>query len=260
MNQKPKRLIALYDQHYPHTIPAFWNPAQPKKLSPVFRFIRDFDPHILVHGGDQLDLGSISHWNKGKPRLTEGKRLAHDYAGYNVLLDKLESVTRSLDTHVMLQGNHDYWIDMLVDELPQAMEGMIEVQLKLNLKERGIKWIPNGKTWNAGKLYFHHGDWKLGYMPEFHAKAIGLTFNRNMVYGHSHTEQSWTKVSPIDEHAIQTQCVGTLSNLNPAWLRNRPSAWVNSFYVAYVMPNGNFHGHTVKIINNKFLYDGVLYK
>lgn len=258
--KSPKRIVALFDQHYPHTIPAFWNHKTPKVLSPVFKFIRDFDPHIIVHGGDQLDLGCVSHWNRGKPKLIEGKRLADDYKGYNLLLDTLEKQTKSLETHTMLQGNHDYWIDMLVEEFPQAMEGMIEVQKNLNLASRGIKWVENGRTWNAGKLYFHHGDWKKGYLPEYHAKAIGMTFGKNMLYGHTHTEQAWTKVSPIDEHAIQTQCVGTLSNLNPAWMRNSPNAWVNSFWVGHILSNGNYYGHTVKIIGGEFMYDGQLYK
>lgn len=257
---KVKRLLFITDEHLPETIPAYFDPAKPKKDTAFFKFLKDFQPHIIVNGGDALDLSCISHWNRGKPKLVEGKRLKSDYALYNQLLDKYESVNKSLEKHIQLEGNHCLWARMLIEENPQAYEGMIEMPDNLNLKSRGIQWIENGKTAKVGKLYFHHGNFKVGYSPEYHAKAIGMTFGVNMLYGHYHTEQVWTKVSPIDEHPIQTQCVGTLAHLNPVWLRNRPNAWVNSFWVGYVMSNGNFYGHSVKILQDQFVFDGQTYK
>ncbi len=255
-----QRLLFITDTHYPYTIPAFYDPANPKKETPFFNFLKDFDPHLIVHGGDMLDLDCISHWNRGKPKLIEGKRLSHDYAGFNGVLDRFEKTSKSLNKFVMLEGNHDVWVEMLVEENPQAYEGIIEVARNLNLKTRGIQYIPHGKTWNIGKLFFHHGDYRMGYMPEYHARAIGQTFGRNMLYGHFHSSQSWTKVSPIDNHPIMTQCVAALCNLNPVWMKNRPSAWTNGFWVGYILPNGNFHGSPVSILNDQFVFDGTLYK
>ena len=132
-----KRLFYCTDEHHPYLIRAVHDYENPKKETPLIKFLKDFQPQIVVQGGDQLDLSVIAHWNRGKPRVNENKRLSADYTTYNAVLDQREKVLKSLEKHYMLEGNHEFWIQNLLDELP-AFEGMLEVQKNLNLKSRGI--------------------------------------------------------------------------------------------------------------------------
>ncbi len=255
-----KRFVALFDQHYPYCIPEFFDVANPKKDTPVLRFLKEFDPHVVSHGGDQLDLDLISHWNRGKPRLKEGKRLAEHYTGYNVLLDQIEKRTKSVERVDMYEGNHDYWIQLLIDEQPELLEGNIEVPLKLDLKKRGYTWMPQRTLGKYGKLYMMHGDAKNGYLPADLPKYLLGVYHCNLLYGHVHTNKSATATSPVDVHPYQAQSVGTLANRNPIWKRNEASSWLNSFAAGYILPDGNFNLYVINIVNGKFVFDGQLYQ
>jgi hypothetical protein len=258
MTPKMKRLVFLTDEHYPHTIPAVHDIKNPRKESPLIRFLKDFDPHYIVAGGDQLDLSVIAHWNKGKARINENKRLKPVYDEYNAILDQREKACKSLERHIMLQGNHEAWIEMLLDEQP-AFEGMVEVEKNLNLKSRGIEWIDQRKHARIGHLYFIHGNYKKGYTAAYAAKAIAQLYGKNILFGHFHSNQVYSASTPFDSQPYQVTGVGCLCDLNPIWKQNEPSAWTNALWVGYILPNGNYHGHTINIINNQFVYDGQLY-
>ena len=159
----------------------------------------------------------------------------------------------------MLEGNHERWIEDYLDAEPE-FEGMIEIKVNLKLQERGYQWIEQRKHFKIGKLYFIHGDYKEGYMPVYHTKAVAGIYSKSVVYGHVHYNQTHSGVTPFDAKPYQTQSVGCLCNLNPHWRRNQASAWMNSFYTAYLLPNGNFQPYAVNIVDNKFVWDGQTYK
>ena len=255
-----RRAVFLYDQHYPHCISAFYDITSPKKKTPLLRFLKDFSPQIVVHGGDQMDLEAISFWNRGKPRLKEGARLAKDYEGYNYVLDAIETATPHATEKYMLEGNHELRIQHIIDEQPELAEGLIEVPKNLRLRQRGIKWIPSRGLAQVGKLYCMHGDWKQGILPQHHTRQALLIYHRNLLYGHAHTNMVSTSVSPVDTHPYQAWCIGTLANVNPYWRRDEASAWVNSFAVGYFHKSGDFSLSVINIINGSFIYDGVVYK
>ncbi len=251
-----KRLVALFDAHWPYSINAYYLHG---KLSPVFQFLADFQPHIVIDGGDQLDLDCISHWNRGKPRLIESKRLLTDYETYNALLTERDRLLQCVEQHVMLEGNHERWVRDLIDEEPNELEGFIEIPQALHLKARGYTWVEQRQPVHFGKLYLMHGDYKDRYVPIFHARAIAQLYHRNIVYGHFHSEQSYIDVTPLDAHPVKAQSVGTLGCTNPMWRKNEANAWSNSFYVAYLMDDGNYNGFVVNIVDGRFIFDGQVY-
>lgn len=254
-----KRLFYCTDEHHPYLIRAVHDYENPKKETPLIKFLKDFQPQIVVQGGDQLDLSVIAHWNRGKPRVNENKRLSADYTTYNAVLDQREKVLKSLEKHYMLEGNHEFWIQNLLDELP-AFEGMLEVQKNLNLKSRGIQWIEARKHLTIGHLNFIHGDYKDGYLPVYAAKAIAAIYGKSVVYGHQHYNQVYSAQTPFDKRPYQVWGVGCMCNLNPAWKRNSPAAWLNSFGVGYIHDNGNFDFQVINITDNQFVFDGEIYK
>lgn len=252
-----KRFVALYDQHYPYCIPAYYNLRKPE--SPIFNFLKDFDPHVLIDGGDSLDLDVIAHWNKGKPRLTEGKRLKKVYDEYNHLLDLRQKKLKSLQKWVFILGNHEVWLSDLLDEQP-AFEGLVDIKENLHLEERGAEIIEQRKHFKLGHLYFIHGDYKKGYAASYTAKAIASIYGKSVVYGHFHANQVYSATTPFDEQPYQVTGVGCLCNLNPMWKRNEASAWTNSFAYGYSMPDGTYQLYVANVINNRFVINGELYK
>lgn len=256
MTDKIKRFVALYDVHYPYHIPAYYNPRRP---SPIFNFLKDFDPHVLIDGGDALDLDIIGHWNKGKVRITEGKRLKHVYDGYNRLLDERQENLKSLQSWSYIFGNHEVWIEDLLDEQP-VLEGLVGISENLHLEERGAIVIPQRQHFKLGHLYFIHGDYKRGYAATYTAKAIASIYGKSVVYGHFHANQVYSAVTPFDEQPYQVTGLGCLCNLNPMWKRNEPSAWTNAFAYGYVMPDDTYQLFVVNVINNRFVVEGELYR
>ena len=254
-----KRFVHITDEHHPYIINAVYDYDNPKNETPLIKFLKDFQPNILIQGGDQLDLEVVSHWNKGKPRITEGKRLKNDYDTYNTVLDQREKVLKSLESHYMLEGNHDWWIQDTLDKYPE-FEGLIEIQTNLHLSQRGIKWIGRRKHVNVGRLSIIHGDYKDGYLPVYAAKAIAQIYGRSIAYGHQHVNQTYSAQTPFDKHPYQVWGIGCLSHVNTEWRRNQPSAWLNSFGYGYVYAGGMFDYKVINIIGDKFIAEGELYK
>lgn len=160
---------------------------------------------------------------------------------------------------VMLEGNHDRWIEDLLDESP-VLEGLFEIPHGLRLRSRGYKWIEQHKHYKAGHLHFIHGDYRRGYTAAYHAKAVAQIYGKSVMYGHFHANQTYSAVTPFDELPYQTFGVGCMGDVNPVWRRNEASAWVNAFGVVFILPNGHYNAQVVNVVNDQFIYDGVLYK
>lgn len=241
-----KKLIILPDIQYPYH-------HQPS-LEAIEQFMPDFKPDILIYLGDQLDLKIIRDWQEGKIRKIEGKRIIEDYKGFDKILTKHIELCGKPQI-IFFEGNHEERLERYLDYNPN-WEGMLEYSIYLRFKERNIKFIPFGKTWNIGKLYFTHGP----YVIEHHAKKVVKAYGRSVIYGHTHTFQAHTDVSPIDVHDVHTATsIGCLCSKNPDYMKNRPSAWVHGFAIAYIHKNGWFNDYFINITNGKFIFNGKIY-
>ena len=131
-----------------------WKPDVSKSLWTALEFCKDFKPHGTIIGGDFLNLDHAGRFSKNKPRLREGRRLRHDYAFGNEILDVVDKFTQQ--KKVFLMGNHEARLEDWLDEHPQV-EGLVEVKQGLRLVERGYEVIPENKTYKVGKANFTHG-------------------------------------------------------------------------------------------------------
>lgn len=240
-----KRGVALWDIHSPEYDKACMNI--------VFHFIKDFKPNYLVLAGDQMDFGCISHHNKGKVRLTENARLKKDYREFQVdILDKLEeNISKRCKRYFMI-GNHEYWVERLVDDNPQ-LEGLVEVENNLDLSEYEI--IPFNKVLSIGEINFIHGIW----CNKYHAEKNIRIYNKNIFSGHIHTNQIFTVVSPINSLPRQGVSIGCLCNKNMDYMHEKPSAWIHQFMYWYELSDGTFRYYLVTIINGVAIINNKLY-
>ena len=191
----------------------------------------------LIYLGDFLDMDAISHHalEKGDARSLEGKRLKKDYEEAAEILERHRKIVGPKCEIVFFLGNHEEWAEKFLDKYPQ-LEGFLEVENNLPLRKLNIEVIKPRHYKKIGKIYFVHGDFQAGYyVSQHHAKRMVETFNRNVVYGHHHTYQGFTKISPagIDE-THSAHCIPCVADTAPSWAKDRPNSWLTGFGVFYV--------------------------
>lgn len=207
----------------------------------------------VVQLGDYLDLNCISRWTKGKPFDVYGESLGRDYDLGKYYLDLLQKVGLTN----IVEGNHDARPEALIREMPQ-LRGQVEFPKMLELRERGIKFTPywtKGAVLKLGKLGIIHGY----YTNKYHAEKHLSAYQMNLLYGHCHGRQYFSK--PIyGEHTSQAaECIGTLSLPSPDYIAGKPTDWQQAFAIVKHLPAGKFQTTTIGIQNHRFYVDGILY-
>ena len=201
-----------------------------------------------------LDCGAISHHNKGKPGRTEGLRLKTDAEeGQAAFIEPVNEIAKE---RVYITGNHEDWLNDLVDESP-SLDGIVDLSSVLDLK--GWTIIPQGGMFNLGKLTFVHGDTISG--GEHVAKAAVINYERSIRFGHFHTYQVYTKTSPIDYKNAKTGvAIPCLCTKTPKYGEGKPNKWIQGFNYGYVDDKGGFSDYVVVIVDGKCTVNGRLYK
>lgn len=249
------RFLATFDLHFGferragHKVPLH----DMKSWAAVMEFAKDFKPHTWIHGGDMLDCGAISHHNKHKPGNVEGLRLLADAEqGNREFIKPVEEIAKE---RIYITGNHERWLEDIVDEMP-ALEGVVDLKhlLKLN------KWdtIPQGGMFNLGKLTFIHGDQLSG--GEGAAKKAVIDYERSVRFGHFHTYASYTKTSPVDYKQAKTGIsVPCLCLKGPSYGKGKPNRWTQGFLYGYIDEKGMFNDYVVIITDGRFTVNGQTY-
>jgi hypothetical protein len=242
------RVALLADIHYPGVD---W-----PSMYAVNEWLADYQPDTIVYMGDQLSLDVISTWNKNKPLLREGQRLAEDYAGFDeAILQEHERIVPKAK-RVWLDGNHEERVNWYLQSNPEMM-GFIEPHRVLKLEERGYEYLSYNKIYKLGKLNICHGFF---YNIHHAAKTVNV-FESSVAYAHVHTAQSFTKMSPLDsDNYHQATCIPCLSNTKPDYKANAPTRWINGFGIVEIInANRFFNLYTVIINKGTFIYNGKVY-
>jgi len=130
----------------------------------------------------------------------------------------------------------------------------------LDLKER-YKWLVDEwkmyneyyKVWN---LYYIH--WT--YHNDAHAKKHSLSYQRSVRYWHLHTSQEYCLSTPLDSEVINTKAIPCLCKKDPAYMKKRPSPWMNGFNIAYIKKDWTFNDYTIIIHDDwHFIYNWIEY-
>lgn len=253
-----EKFVALFDAHFGwenrggHKVSLH----DPKALDVAMQFIADFKPHNVILGGDMLDCAAVSHHTKGKAGQVEGLRLFSDAKELRAsVIEPIESVTKGrLIYHI---GNHEDWLNDLVDETP-GLQGIVEAPALLSLSKR---WevVEQGGASKLGKLTFVHGDQIKG--GENVAKWAVTTWESNIRFGHHHTLQVATKTSPKDVNGHTGIAVPCLCKKNPGYGKGAPNRWMQGFLYGYTNgPDNIFNDYVSVIVNGKAIINGKTYK
>lgn len=251
-----KKFIATWDLHWGYERKNGHKIAlhDIKAWRAVLAFAADFKPDVWVVGGDFLDCGVVSHHNKNKPRVIEGFRLQQD--ADECYKEAIQPISKLAKDCRIIIGNHELWIEQLLDENP-GLEGIVDLKKLLHLD----KWIviPHGGHTALGKLTFIHGDTVSG--GEHVAKSAVISYERSIRFGHYHTYQTYTKNSALEYKNAKTGiAVPCLCSKAPTYGKGKPNKWVQGFNFGYVEKGGNFTDYVATIIDGQFIANGKLYK
>lgn len=252
---KVRTAIACYDLHYP----VFSKPT----INAMMEYVADVKPDIFIFGGDQFQFDCISHHTKHTPIFRTRRSYINDIEGFNRdILTPLEALLPKGCEKVWIIGNHEDWEQDLINEQPELEDAIGHVRL-LNLVKRGWTVIPLGHAYRLGKLNVVHGEVltgignQAGKYPA--AKAIEI-YAGNVLAGHTHAPQTYTKVSPVSvTNKWQAHIAPIAGASNPEYLRNRPTAWLNGIVRIETRPNGAFNLYPIIIINGEFSWNGTVY-
>jgi len=241
-----KTYLMMGDQHVPH--------QNPTVMKAVFKLMDDikFDGFLL--GGDFMDMGCISHWNKTRHKTIEGQRLKEDFIQGNALLDEFDKRLPKGAEKWYLQGNHCLWMNDIVEEYP-ALEGLITVQDALFLEKRGYKWVKYNDFVHLGRLNICHGIYATTNSVKKHLDEC----KTNVLFFHTHTIAEQLSSSPAREIALSGYNVGCGCDLAPDYCKGRPNAWSHGIAIVYVWPNGYFEVDNHRILEGRFIYGQKIY-
>lgn len=256
------RFVAMFDVHYgkERLSTRHYKPIHSMRaIEPIFKFMEDFKPNAFVFGGDQLDLGEISHWNKSKRLSLEGLRLIDSVQGFRrEILDPVDKLLPPGAIKRYHLGNHEDWLQDLLEENP-ALEGCIDLDELLGLSVRNWRTIPMEQASKLGKLFFVHGHQVKG--GEHVAKAAVAHFARSIRFGHHHTFQAFTTTSALDAHDVHTGiAVPCLCRRDLKYGEGKPNRWVNGFLWGTIFPDGSFTDTVTLIHDGRFYANGKTYK
>jgi hypothetical protein len=246
--------VVAHDLHYPEYHKPTW--------SALMEFIKDVKPAGFIFGGDQFDNNEISHHTKGKPFYRERASYVRNTTGFtHEILDPLDACLKNAQ-RVWIVGNHDRFEHDLIEEQPE-LEGLIERVDSLRLGERGWKVVPLGHTYKLGELNVIHGEILTGIGNQAGAyparKALEI-YGGNVLAGHTHAPQSMAKISPVEaKRKYMAWIAPILGMVNPSYLRNRPTAWMQGFTVVELRAGGMFNLYPIIVIDGVFSFGGKLY-
>lgn len=234
-SEKVKKVISLYDIHYPMNI----------DLYPVLEFISYEQPDEIVLGWDQLDLFSISKYYDWD--IEDWVYKAHKEIIW--FMDILNEIKRAAPKAkiVWLTWNHDTRVWDYIDKNPER-------ELLLDYEKEYWDLIDEYYAYNefykVGKLYYTHGI----YHNDAHAKKTLLNTQKNVRYGHLHVFQAYTGSTLVWEEPHSAVSIPCLCELNPWYMKNRPSGRTNGFNIAYIRDDWSFNDYTIIITDWHFTY------
>lgn len=118
-----------------------------------------------------------------------------------------------------LEGNHDFWYKRwLIQRAPELFgDPYYDLETRLSLKEKGVRWIGQEYLVKAGHLNIVHGHIVMkggGYANA--ARQLYLKTKANTICSHVHVESSHTEPN-LDDKMVTTFTTGCMCTLRPEY-------------------------------------------
>jgi len=235
-----KRGVIIPDQHFPL--------HDERAVEVVLKCIKRIKPDIFINLGDVGEWESVSSWKykkiKQPPLEYQLPFIDKDIEEVNKGLDLFDNVLPLKCKKIMLEGNHDDWLNRFVERYPYMKDYTFRKACRLD--ERKYQYNAFNHPVKIGKLNFIHG----AYATVYHAKKHLEAYGANICYGHTHDVQRHT-LTKLDSGTIGAWSMGCLKDMSRdknKWLMGRLHNWNHAFGIIDWFSNGNFKIEVVEII------------
>ena len=171
-----------------------------RAIAVVHKYIRDVQPDVIIHNGDLLDF----------PGLTT--KFARKQANRGTLRSELDTAIGILKTErlyapkakiIVLEGNHEDRVRVLVEERADGLEPLLAGELSLarllTAAELGVEVVggyQNGTAyWEHNGLVVTHGS-----SSAKNAAEVMLNQEGSVVFGHTHHEALFARTNRDGPH------------------------------------------------------------
>lgn len=250
-----KRHLVISDLHIPD--------QNNRILNLIYRFIENFKPNTLHILGDFLNCSSVGKYD---PDPYYHVTLAEEIEDGRFILNKLITLTRKYnkDAQVIYTlGNHEARLVKYLGrnahelaDLTNNDEKLISIPHLLEFKKHNIKCYEYGAGYRIADYLFTHGDMARS-KAGFTAHGMLDKYGTSGMSGHTHR---LSNVNRTQSGNIKTWIeTGCLCNLQPHPAYMFSPDWCNGFAIGYE-DGGKLYTQSIKIENEKFLFNGTLYK
>jgi len=214
------------------------------KGQPYVIIIGDFQDYNPLIGKDKLRQPHIAP--------DELKALDLEFMESAKVLTEIEAVLPTNCIKIFMKGNHEDRADKLIQKPNgDVWEKLIDIDTVLGLSKAGWKVFKYNDNYKIGHLNYTHGS----FHGKNHAAQHASSYQKNVMYGHTHQIQVFTQQSPVRELPVWAASIGCLADVNPEWQRNRPNAHELAFAeVSYL--GDDFYPVIHRIIRNALVVPG----
>lgn len=256
----PPKILVIGDSHV--------EPGQDlSRFTALGNYIVAEQPDIIVSLGDFLSLGSVSHWDKNKRLLVEGRRYHNDIAAGRSALGLLTEPIRLLNEArkhrkqslyrpfvYWLDGNHEEWVVRYV-ELHPEMHGHMDVDVDLGVRDffpfaRAVHCVPYRSYVEVDGVCFTHtpiaanGQSLSGLYAVHRASDL---YTKSVVFGHTHRLEVFNNYRFGDEELQQVVTAGAFFEHDFDYAEGAASRYWRGVVVLHLTSPGRFDIETVSL-------------
>jgi predicted phosphodiesterase len=222
--------------------------------------LREVRPDEVILAGDFGEWESVS---------------SHGTFNENTLREDVVAVRRALNEvreaigpdarMTYLEGNHETRLTRAIMSRAPALRGALTLTELLDLDERGVEWVPEGRQpVDRGLLRVLHGHqiYGQGGGPIYHSRKAADVYatdaGRVVTYGHTHKPQQFHRpVIGGTGRAVGLGCLRTIRPEEVRWLQGNEAGWAHGFGVFSVLA-GSVHVEEVRPIRGQAMFRGRL--
>ena len=249
-----KTEIAIFyaDVHYPY--------HHKPSLNIMAQIGYELEVDYLINGGDAFNADGISKYTKKKIErgvYETGKEMDGFLKHVHAPLLEIVKPKKSY----WCEGNHCVArVNKTLTEMeergeePELIEHYRDV-LSFEKRFPETEVCDYNEYFQIGKMLFTHGT----YHGVSHARQTAIAYGTNVMYGHLHSNQTFTHNTKNKEQPREATSVGCMCSLNPEYMQNKPNSWSNSFAIVTFLPSGQYAKEIVNVINGKAIFRGKVY-
>lgn len=232
----------------------------PKAVRAVIDFIRRVKPDGLLCVGDEIDLPSVSRWQKGREQEYTTS-LVKDIAITHDIVADLRTVLGNDKPFHMSRSNHGDRLANYINKYAPALaefvapEGILDIPTLCGYPALGIDYHRAPFEFTPGWVLCHGDEGSLSPLAGRTATNLAVNkFGKSVVCGHTHRAGSSAHTTSVNGKVTQTLHgveVGHLMDLKKAhYMKAHSANWQQA--VGYVEANGKATAAVVAhIVNGK---------